>query len=207
MQTVLVYEPDMETLSVSRTEIYRYLGYTKQANTAENVDALIEEVLLNVLKGSTPKVCYGRFKILFDNGIDFGFMKIDSRDLTINLSGCEEAVIFGATIGLYTDRQIQRESILSPAKACVYQAVGAAVIEAVCDEFNEWLRTSEILQGKVLKPRYSPGYGDVSLEVQRDIFRELDLAKIAGITLSDSLHMIPEKSVTAFIGIQNKDEI
>ena len=50
MQTVLVYEPDMETLSVSRTEIYRYLGYTKQANAAENVDALIEEVLLNVLK-------------------------------------------------------------------------------------------------------------------------------------------------------------
>lgn len=207
MQTVFVYEPDMEKISVNRSEIYRYLGYTKQADISENVDALIEEVLTNVLKNSTPKVCYGRFEISFNDGIDFGFLKIDSKDLAVNLSGCDEAVIFGATIGLYTDRQIQRESILSPARACIYQAVGATVIEAVCDEFNEWLRVSESLQGKVLKPRYSPGYGDVSLEVQRDIFREMDLAKMAGMTLSDSLLMIPEKSVTAFIGIKKKDEI
>lgn len=204
MQTVFVYEPDMRALSVNKSEIYRYLGYTKQAEVTGNIDALVDEVLENVLKGSTPKVCYKRFDLAFNNdiGIDFGFMRVESRDLTSNLSGCHEAVVFAATIGLYTDRQIQRETILSPAKACVYQAVGAAVIEAVCDDFNEWFRASETLSGNELKPRYSPGYGDVSLEVQKDIFRELNCAKMAGITLSDSLHMIPEKSVTAIIGIK-----
>lgn len=205
MQTVFVYEPKMQALTVKKSEIYRYLGYTKNAEVVDNVDALVAEVLQNVMTGSTPKVCYKRFDLAFDNGIDFGFMNIASRDLAVNLSGCHEAIIFAATIGLYTDRQIQKETILSPAKACVYQAVGAAVIEAVCDDFNEWFRVSESVRGNELKPRYSPGYGDVSLEVQRDIFRELNCAKMAGITLSDSLHMIPEKSVTAIIGIKKSD--
>ena len=205
MQTVFVYEPKIQALIIKKSEIYRYLGYTKNAKVVENVDTLVEKVLENVLTGSTPKVCYKRFDLVFDKGIDFGFMNIESRDLAFNLSGCHEAIIFAATIGLYTDRQIQKETILSPAKACVYQAVGAAVIEAVCDDFNEWIRDTEAEKGNSLKPRYSPGYGDVSLEVQKDIFRELNCAKMAGITLSDSLHMIPEKSVTAIIGIKKND--
>lgn len=205
MRTVLVYEPKMQALTVKKSEIYRYLGYTENAKVVKNVDSLVEEVLENVLTCSTPKVCYNRFELAFDTGIDFGFMNIESKDLTVNLSGCHEAIVFAATIGLYTDRQIQRETILSPAKACVYQAVGAAVIEAVCDDFNEWIKNVEDEKGNRLKPRYSPGYGDVSLEVQKDIFRELNCAKMAGITLSDSLHMIPEKSVTAIIGIKKKE--
>lgn len=207
MQTVFVYEPKMRALIIKKSEIYRYLGYTKNAEVAENVDTLVEAVLENVLAGSTPKVCYKRFDLNIDTGIDFGFMNIESRDLAVNLSDCHEAIIFAATIGLYVDRQIQKETILSPAKACVYQAVGAAVIESVCDDFNEWLRASEASYGNELKPRYSPGYGDVSLEVQKDIFKELNCAKMAGITLSDSLHMIPEKSVTAIIGIKKKTNL
>lgn len=204
MQTVFIYEPDIKALSIKKTEIYRYLGYTKDAPTKDNVDAIVDEILQKVLENSRPKVCYKRFSLDFSDGIDFGFMKIRSRDLGINLEGCQEAIIFAATIGLFTDVQIKKESILSPARACVYQAVGATVIEAVCDDFNEWIRTQERKTQNVLKPRYSPGYGDVSLEVQKDIFKELDCAKMAGITLSDSLHMIPEKSVTAIIGIKKK---
>lgn len=205
MQTAFTYEPKQMALFVKKTEIYRYLGYTKNASVVENVDAMVDEILENVLEGSRPMVCYKRFSLDFNNGIDFGFMNIKSKDLAVNLSGCDEAIIFAATIGLYTDIQIKKESILSPARACVYQAVGAAVIEAVCDDFNEWVRCEEAVRGNSLKPRYSPGYGDVSLEVQKDIFRELNCAKMAGITLSDSLHMIPEKSVTAIIGIKKND--
>ena len=205
MQTVLTYEPNMSALCVKKSEIYRYLGYTRNAEVVENVDAIVDEILENVLNGSRARVCYKQFPIDCTDGIDFGFMKINSQDLAVNLSGCSEAVIFAATIGVYTDMQIKKEAILSPARACVYQAVGAAVIEAVCDDFNDRIRDCEAKNGNTLKPRYSPGYGDVALEVQKDIFRELDCAKMAGITLSDSLHMIPEKSVTAIIGIKKNN--
>lgn len=201
MQTVFTYEPDLKALSINKAEIYRYLGYKKNMTLPSEVSVMIDEILQNVLKSSTPRVCYKRFFIETGDEIDFGFMRVKSRDLAVNLSGCSEAVIFGATIGIYTDRQIQKATILSPARACLYQAVGTTVIEAVCDDFNKWLRQEEEKRGHLLKPRYSPGYGDVSLSIQEDICRELDLAKMAGITLTDSLLMIPEKSVTAIIGI------
>lgn len=201
MQTVFTYEPVLSALSINKSEIYRYLGYKAGVSIEGNVAAIVDEILQNVLSGSRPMVCYKRFSLDFHNGIDFGFMNVKSKDLLVNLKGCSEAVIFAATIGIYTDRQIQKESILSPARACVYQAVGATVIEAVCDAFNEYVRCEEMSKGNCLRPRFSPGYGDVSLEIQKDIHKELNCAKMAGITLTDSMLMVPEKSVTAIIGI------
>ena len=166
---------------------------------------MVDEILENVLAGSIPKVCYKKFPVSVSNQIDFGFMKVESEALAYNLKDCFEVVIFAATIGIYIDRQMQKESILSPARACIYQAVGATVIEAVCDDFNQFINEQESLNGNLLKPRFSPGYGDVSLSVQKDICKELSCAKYAGITLTDSLLMIPEKSVTAIIGIKKKD--
>lgn len=202
MQTVFTYEPGMRALSIHKSEIYRYLGYTTGANIPENVTVMVDEILENVLSGSRPLVCYKRFGLKFSEGIDFGFVKVQSEDLLNNLDGCTEAVVFAATIGIYTDRQIQKETILSPARACIYQAVGATVIEAVCDDFNSWLRMEENAKGNSLKPRFSPGYGDLPLEIQKDIHRELNCAKMAGITLTDSMLMVPEKSVTAIVGIR-----
>ena len=47
----------------------------------------------------------------------------------------------------------------------------------------------------------SPGYGDLALDVQKDIFALLDCERQIGLTLGDSLLMSPGKSVTAFAGI------
>ncbi len=51
------------------------------------------------------------------------------------------------------------------------------------------------------RPRFSPGYGDLTLLAQKDIFAVLDCGKRIGLTLNDSLLMSPSKSVTAFVGI------
>lgn len=204
MQTVFTYEPNKASLIVNKLEIYRYLGYKTGMDLPKEIENAVEEILDNVLKQSVPKVCYKYFETKVGEQIDFGFMSVESKALASNLENCTETVIFGATIGIYTDRQIQKEQILSPARALIYQAVGAAVVEAVCDDFNEWIRQKEKEKGRDICPRFSPGYGDVSLSIQKSIFQELSLAKLAGITLTDSLLMIPEKSVTAIIGIKNK---
>lgn len=204
MQTVFTYEPNRDSLIVNKSEIYRYLGYKTGMDLPKEIETSVEEILDNVLKQSVPKVCYKYFETKVGEQIDFGFMSVESKALASNLENCTETVIFGATIGIYTDRQIQKEQILSPARALIYQAVGATVVEAVCDDFNEWIRQKEQEKGRDICPRFSPGYGDVSLSIQKSIFQELSLAKLAGITLTDSLLMIPEKSVTAIIGIKNK---
>jgi cobalamin-dependent methionine synthase I len=52
-----------------------------------------------------------------------------------------------------------------------------------------------------LRPRYSPGFGDVPLAVQKTFFEILECQKNLALTLNDSLIMSPEKSVTAFVGV------
>ena len=106
MQTVFTYETDTQKLLVKRTEIYRYLGYKTGMTINCEMEDMIEEILQNVLKGSSAKVCYKRFSIVIDEEIDFGFMRVKSKELKANLKDCNEVVIFAATIGLYTDRQI-----------------------------------------------------------------------------------------------------
>ena len=68
-------------------------------------------------------------------------------------------------------------------------------------KLNEELCRIAAEEGKSLRPRYSAGYGDFSLENQRGIFDLLSPAKHIGLTLKDNLIMVPEKSVTAVIGL------
>ena len=81
------------------------------------------------------------------------------------------------------------------------QAIGAERIEALCDSLCEELKSSLKTEGKTSKPRFSPGYGDLPLSFQKDVFRVLEPEKRIGLTLNASLLMSPTKSVTAIIGI------
>ena len=79
----------------------------------------------------------------------------------------------------------------------------AAAAEAFCDEVNDNLRLQAESEGLYLRPRFSPGYGDLSLDCQRTFLRMLNAGKEIGLTLTDSGLMVPIKSVTAIIGISS----
>ena len=61
-----------------------------------------------------------------------------------------------------------------------------------------------LAEGLYVRPRYSPGYGDLSLEYQSDFLQVLEAAKKIGIVLSEGGVMIPEKSVTAVMGLSRE---
>ena len=77
-----------------------------------------------------------------------------------------------------------------------------AALQAQIDQLNAQLEREAVEQGFKLHSRFSPGYGDVQLEVQRHFFSLLPCTQRIGLTLTDSLVMAPEKSVTAFIGME-----
>ena len=124
-----------------------------------------------------------------------------SHSLARNLSGCEEVSLLAVTIGAAPDRFIARARAKGRASlALALQAAGAALIENWCDEVQERIREEVAPRGYYLRPRFSPGYGDLPLSYQRDFFQILKVTQHTGITLSESLLMLPTKSVTAFIG-------
>ena len=55
-------------------------------------------------------------------------------------------------------------------------------------------------EGLYARPRFSPGYGDFSLEHQKEITSILNTPKTIGLTVTDTLILAPAKSVTAIIG-------
>lgn len=190
--------------SICKKEILRYAGCKGLGDGL--LQSLLEECLEEVLPKLSYKVCYIELPITIKGELcDFGCMQIQSKDLRKNLLGCEKVLLFAATIGVEIDRLILKYRALSPTKAVMMQAIGAERIESLCDLFCEELQTSIQTQDEGLRPRFSPGYGDVSLEIQSEIFQVLNCSKNIGLCLNDSLLMSPSKSVTAFVGIGKKE--
>ena len=197
-----------EDIEIDPHEVLRYLGYKKELVTAEDI-AQVQALLPEARAAIKAAACWGRFEVeLLEEGrIRFPYGQVVSRDLWKNLTnvsqpcGSREVFLFAATIGLAYDRLVQRARITSMAKASFLNAIGAAAVENVCDQLNEELCRIAAEEGKSLRPRYSAGYGDFSLENQRGIFDLLSPAKHIGLTLKDNLIMVPEKSVTAVIGL------
>lgn len=221
----------IEQADVNRREIYRYLGYRGQ-EPDEMVQSMIDEVLKELLRVVRPAHSYryygcevieNKVYLLKDERMEMELadgesehtgvhnadeliQEILSQKLADNLAQCEEVILLAATLGLEADKLIQRYTVMNMAKASVAQACGAACIEAYCNKVQEDIRQEALERGLYLRPRFSPGYGDLRLDYQKDIFGLLECNKRLGMSLTDSMLMLPTKSVTAIIGLTRNKE-
>lgn len=177
-------------------EILRYAGCVKpDSKVIDVLESCVDEIGPKL----SYKVCYRELPVVVDGSCcDFGAFEVRSKNLADNLKGCSSVIVFAATIGVDIDRLIAKYGRIEPSKALMMQAVGTERIETLCDTF-----CSDISQEKGIKKmgRFSPGYGDLPIETQREIFAVLECPKRIGLTLNDSMIMSPSKSVTAFVGI------
>lgn len=187
---------------ISIREVMRYLG-CRDSN--ERINEEIDSCICEARGAFASRVVFTELDVRIDGKIcDFGSFSIHSSALAKNLLGCYKVIVFAATAGMKTDRLIAKYSRLSPSRSVIFQAIGTERVEALCDAFCD---EYEKEQGVSLKPRFSPGYADLKIEHQRDIFKLLDCPKNIGVSLNDSLLMSPSKSVTAFVGIKCKEKI
>ena len=188
-------------MEINRREIYRYLGLGT-ASPDERTSELTEDCIRELSGVISPRSFSRSFPLSFlpDGTMDFGCFTVNSGNLRKNLKECTEVILFAASLGTGPDFLIRRYSRLEMSRAVVLQAAAAAMIEGYCNEVNAALKEEAGRRGLYLRPRFSPGYGDFSLEYQRQLCRTLEAEKTVGITLTDSLLMMPSKSVTAVIG-------
>lgn len=184
--------------SVDYKEILRYAG---QKESTDEYNEIIVECLEEITKKLTFNVCYRPINIsVVGAEVMVENKKITSSNLAKNLEGCKEGFIFVSTIGLEIDRAIEKYKKISPLKALIMHAIGVERIESLADAFCNYL-SSIINDNQKIKPRFSPGYGDFSLEDQGIFFELLDAGKLLGVSLNDSYLMSPSKSVSAIVGI------
>ena len=152
---------------------------------------------------SSPRACYVKcaLELLGGGKIRLGALEFTSKSLEERLSGCFEAYIFAATVGTEVDRIIRAESQRSGLSGLCADAAGSAAVESVCDAVNSEIIEICKREGKLTRTRFSAGYGDMSLEYQREICELLDTKKHIGVALGEGVMMMPTKSVTAIIGV------
>ncbi len=182
-------------------EALGYLGYQSGSPVSDEVEGLLLSCGEEILKAQTLRAVYAEYPVRQEgDALDLGFARVKSASLARNLVGCEKIVLFAATAGAGIDRLVAAYSRVSPVRAAVAGALGSALIEGWCD------RICGIIKERYgdCRPRFSCGYGDLPLELQRDIFAALNVTRSIGVNLSDNCFMTPVKSVTAIVGIKKR---
>ncbi|MBQ7035085.1 MAG: Vitamin B12 dependent methionine synthase activation subunit [Clostridia bacterium] len=156
----------------------------------------LQEQMAALQEAANCRWCAQRVPILWqEDGVDLGFGLIQSKNLAKNLSGCKEAFLIAVTLGLEVDRLLLRLSAQSSARHFITDGLASALAEAACDAAEAQIK------GKLTcKPRFSPGYGDLPLSMQQALLQFLRADRI-GITLTKNTLMVPQKSITAIMGI------
>lgn len=181
----------------NRTEICRYAGVRQ---CSPEMEKALDRCLETVQTAFAGRVCWTHMSVsVTENQVEFPFARIASRALAQNLRGCREVILFAATVGMTIDRLIRRYSVGDMASAVWLQAIGTERVEALCRVFCDKMAAEAA--GRFLRPRFSPGYGDLPITMQRDLIALLDTPRKIGVSLSDGCLMTPSKSVTAVVGI------
>ena len=128
-----------------------------------------------------------------------GGLLLPGRDLRKHLEGCERAAVFCATLSAQADALIRRWESRDMLRALALDCCATAGVEQVCDQVEQEIESQ--FPGCSFPFRFSPGYGDFSIEHQRDFSRLLDTPRKIGLTVTESCLLAPIKSVTAVIGL------
>lgn len=186
---------------VDRDEALRYLGYRGGAlpDGAEAAVARCERLLTDTAR---PRAVWRLFGLLPDGTLAGTGFRPAGADIRAHLLGCDRVILLAATLGAEVEALLRRTQVTSMADAVTLDACASAAIENVCD--NLCADIAAELAPLYLTDRFSPGYGDLPLSQQGELFRVLDVTRRIGVTLTDSGLMLPQKSVTAILGVSEK---
>lgn len=181
-------------------EVLRYLGCPPE-RADEALRQQIGACTRELLGGIRPRWSWRVLALSFEEAgvrLENGLL-LPGRDLKEHLAGCRRAVLFCATLGAETDALIRRTERLDMAKALVLDCCASAAVEEVCDQIEAELQGK--FPGCSFPFRYSPGYGDLPLEVQGALLELLDAPRRAGLCATANHLLTPRKSVTAILGV------
>ena len=174
----------MKLEHINVKEAVRYMGMGNN-KPDERTALLIDECEKELLKVIEPKFVYRVFDVAHkENGVEvIGTpLFLGGNDICRHLEGCSKCVLFAATISSGVDRRLRAYEAEDMAKAM-----------------------KEKLSGYNQTWRFSPGYGDLPISVQRVFLDVLNAQKFIGLNATENNILTPRKSVTAIIGLSENE--
>ena len=183
---------------IDRREALAYLGY-RGVSLAEEAQADMARCEELILETARPRAVWRRFALLPDGTLAGTGFRPEGGDVRRLLSGCHDAILMAATLGGEVDALLRRAQVMNMADALMLDACASAAVENVCD--NLCVDLAAEVSPLFLTDRFSPGYGDMPLSQQAGLCAVLDVSRRIGVTLTDGGLMLPQKTVTAILGI------
>lgn len=176
---------------LNRKEAIRYLGGAG-ISLSYRMDVLMDECEREIIAKASPKFLY------LEKNLPCAEL-MHGNDIEKHLEGCEKAIVMCATLGAEIDKLIRISQIADMAKAVVIDSFASVAIEQVCSKVDEQM--AEKYPDYNMTFRFSPGYGDYPISLQKSFLTMLDAQRKIGLTTNDNYLLMPSKSVTAVIGL------
>lgn len=189
-------------------EVMRTLGY-KNNHADEQTMQEVGEMMQVVEDTLVPRWDFQSFKVQ-----EWSNNRVALADLPFSLEG--EAIaehlksawrvyLMAVTLGVESERLLLRTQAVSMADSMIIDSCMSVYVEEAADRCEEEIRNL-ISKDEELTFRFSPGYGDFPLGVHKEMIRSLRWDRSLGITVTDSMMMVPSKSIIAVIGVENMKE-
>ncbi|MCD7891796.1 MAG: 5-methyltetrahydrofolate--homocysteine methyltransferase [Ruminococcus sp.] len=193
----------MNLTSISKSEAARYMGIKGEPDS--QIREILDRAEKTVRENVKPKYVYREAPISFTaDGVKVEGMSapLTGKDIVKHLSGCNEVIILVATLTGDADKLIRQTGINGMAEALAVDCLCSAAVEQVCNRAEEEIFSHTDAAYRTW--RFSPGYGDLPLKLNKDILVYLNAARRIGLTVTEDSLLIPSKSVMAIIGISDK---
>lgn len=192
------------SFSPDRPEVLRYLGHRGQELGPE-LEGRLSAVMARAAAEVRPRWVW-RVCPVAPGPEGFAVagtgLVLPGRSMEVLLEGTRAVALLAVTCGPGPDAVAARDAGRDPVGALVYDACAIDLVEQGADACNAAVDAWAASSGLAPTRRYSPGYGDLPLAVQPALLDALDAGRRLGVELTDSLLMVPMKSVTAVVGLR-----
>lgn len=198
---------ELSVAPIDPVEIYRYLGYSRDAAPTPRMAEQIGLVLADAGPCLRPRGGYTVYPVA---GRTAHTLKLSDTTISGNIGEYMDAAgrvaVFAVTVGEEISRLAEAAAKQGDAfSALVMDAAGSWAAEGAADALMLRIRR-HLRDGEELTLRYSPGYCGMEIGQQRKLF-ELVPAEAAGVTLMPSMLMHPLKSISGLVGLAPKEAV
>lgn len=201
------------SLRTDRAEMMRYLGYHGQkvnSELAERIERCASWLETNVV----PRGAYAVFRVATptEPGAltreDTPFVELCGTALTLPgkdikhlLNGATWCAVLCCTLGMDLERNLRLTSSQDALEGALLDGAASAFIEVAINALNDEIAHHAHAAGLTCTMRFSPGYGDLPLEIQPRVLAALNAQRLCGLTTTATNLLMPTKSVTAVVGL------
>lgn len=189
--------------NLNKNEVKRYAGIRHSEDFPQKYinQACLEARLLAKPKGVFKEYDYdASTNTILSNPP----LLLTGKSITKHLEKASKVFVLSATVGEAIEEKSNaffrnNEYTLG----LLIDAAATTAVEEVADQINAYLDKLAKKQGYKSTWRFSPGYGDWPIEVQKDLAQIIGTEEI-GVTVTESFTLFPRKSITAIIGLQEE---